>query len=143
MSSLFVVMLLSAVLLLKLLPDASLSRSLRQTIVAPLANWLLNRSRRDVIYIFVLGGLLLFAGEVVLMLGSADLVYAYALDLALYFDAVIAASLIGAARHARAVVRTFGRLFPVRRPKPRQRRTRSHTRHVPANDDDGQTLLAA
>ncbi|MFM5907028.1 MAG: hypothetical protein ACKOPO_05515, partial [Novosphingobium sp.] len=101
MSSLVTAMLFTVMLLVKLCPLTPMSRWINTAIVAPACKWLIHRSRRDIINVFVLCGILLFAGEVVMMLGSADLVFAYALDLSLYIDAIITVSVIGAASQLR------------------------------------------
>ena len=81
-------------------------RFLQKFVIERFCQWLSGLSRRQFLYAIIVVGMLLIAGELVVMLGSADLLFAYALDLSFYADAAIAsAGLTAAARAARVVAR--------------------------------------
>lgn len=145
MSSFLAAALLALIALLRSAPDTPFSRSIRASLVERPCRWWLKRTRREAIQLLVLAGLFLFAGEMVMMLGSAELVFAYALDLSIYIDAVLAASLLSASHQAGRVFRAATRLLPGRRRKPRYRarRPRKADCRKPANDDEGPARKAA
>lgn len=145
MSGFLSVILLSMTVLLRFSPDTEFARTIRRMFVEKPCRWMMARSRRELIQAAVLAGLFLFAGELVMMLGSAELVFAYALDLSLYIDAMVAAALLGAADMVRKVPFAVRLRRPARRPKPRSRARRSRpiSGRQAANDDDGPVRRAA
>ncbi|MFM6931582.1 MAG: hypothetical protein ACKOUT_04980 [Novosphingobium sp.] len=149
MSTFISACLLALTLLLRSSPDTDLSRMVRRLIVENPCSWWLTLSRRDAIHCMLLIFVLLSAGELMLMLGSVDLVLAYAFDLSFYLDAVMASGMIAAA----VKVRSFSgaiRGMMLRRPTPVRSRARQKRRSVSAvrsvrgaNDEDGPVRWAA
>ena len=94
--------------------------------------------RRHLILLFIL----LCSGQMLAMMGSAELALAYAADLSIYYDAVITASLAAAAAYVRNAWASFTRITSrwirmVSRPRSRSRRQVTAARDkAPANDDD-------
>lgn len=145
MSSFLASVLLAIIALLRGAPDTPFSRTIRALLVERPCRWWLKRTRREAIQMLVLAGLFLFAGEMVMMLGSTDLVLAYALDLSIYIDAILAASILTVSHQVGRVFRGVTSLLPSRtaKPKPRERRLRKADCRKPANDEDGPALKAA
>jgi hypothetical protein len=128
-----------AILVMRLFPETSLGRSLHFYLVElPLR--LARRIERHHLILLVL---LLGAGQMFALAGSAELALAYAADLSIYYDALLTATFVSAAAFLKSAwsvgTAALGRL--VRRSKmarPRSRRTRAESprRGTPANDDD-------
>ena len=142
MASMFCAFLLAVTVLLRCCPKAPMACYLQNAVVARFCQWLDGLSRRHIIYAVIVVGLLLTAGELVAMLGSTDLLFAYALDLSFYADALIAsAGLAAMARGARVALTLrksrAARVF--RRPQAARRRRSVAERaqaKPPVNDDD-------
>lgn len=107
---------LAAVLLMRLCPDTELSRTLHRHLVQRPAALLVGLDRRQVLSLVIAAGLLLAAGDLVMALGSAEIVLGYAADLALYSDVVLAGLLLATASRIRIAVSSA---------RPRMRRVAS------------------
>jgi hypothetical protein len=97
-------------------------------------------NRRHAIFVLILVGLLFFASDLLVMLGSADLVLGLAWDVSIYVDTLLAASALAAIARGRVAWRTLlvHALRRPRRPRPRSRRpVRSRRPAQNANDEDG------
>lgn len=141
---------LAAVALMRWMPDLPLARLLHRHMVEKPVVFLLSLSRVQVIKLALIAGLLLTMGDLVLMLGSADVLFVYAGELALYVDVVAMAILAASVTRVRTGVHWLALRFrPAKRSSRvnRRRRTRRKPTSVaPANDDDdrsGAALLAA
>jgi hypothetical protein len=134
--------------LMKLFPETPLARTLHDAFVArPLA--LAGRLERKHIILVVI---LLCCGQTLALAGSAELAIAYAVDMSIYADAMIAGTLATATLRLRSLASAckarLGRLVMSSRPRPRSRRPKSATRSLPAPSNDGEpagawTALAA
>lgn len=137
---------LALILVLRLAPHSPAARLLhRQLVVAPLEKLAKLRSHH-LLYAVILP-LLMFGGwEFLMMAGSVDFVMVYAMDLAIYFDAILVTYALAAFAMARnslrytrlrlrngrrvgRIIRARRRLRPARRALP------------PANDDDGPAAM--
>ena len=141
MTLIMTVLLLGATLILRLCPETPLALFLRdQLVVRPLA-WFANLRRHDIIYYIIVAGLLLSAGEMVAMLGSADLVLAFAADLALYFDIVAIGMIVALGSRLKVALQFIAARFESavrilkRTPGKRRRRERRSCKRA-CNDDD-------
>ncbi len=132
--------------LLRFVPDIALSRWVKTQLVERAATRLLRLERKDVLLVLVLVGML-FAGELVMMLGSADLVLAYAADLAVYGDTLIAVSTLAVVARLGSVTRVIMARLPRlgTEKSSRARRQRKPPRNLGSNDDNAgePSLLAA
>lgn len=122
----------------KLFPDTALARSLHLYCVELPLEMARAIERKDIILIVII----LCSGEAFLMLGSAELAMAYAVNMSVYVDAVLAtyiAALVARSAAAWAVckARVMQLVRRIARPRPRSRRTRSAIRppKKPSNDD--------
>ena len=124
--------------LLRLTPDIALSRWIRTHLVERAATRLMRLERKDVIFVFVLAGLLLFAGELVVTLGSADLLLGYAADLTIYGEAVIAVSTLAVVSRMKTAVRVISARLPrkIATTRRRARRQIRPPRATASNDDN-------
>lgn len=137
---------LANMLLMRLCPDTDLSRTLHRHLIERPAAWLARLDRRQILVLVIAAGLLLAAGDLVVALGSAEIVLGYAADLAIYSDVVLAGLLLAAAsrvRIASSIVRSRmrARVYAVR---PRVGRVATQrARRLPrpsgraANDNEG------
>lgn len=132
-------------LLMWLAPGLPLSRTLHKHLVElPLA-WLDRLERHHLIFVVIVCALMSSSALGGALLGSAELVFAFALDASLYVDAVIATSAVAAMSNLKAAAarlrsRLGGalRLVPHRRPKLRSKRARTRRApKLPANDGEG------
>ncbi len=117
--------------------------ALHRLTVRPFAALLNRLDRRHLIFYAVALGLVLFAGEWLVMAGPLDLALLMAWDVSLYVDAVLGAALVAGVARTMPLLRFAGRL----RPRARARRPR-RARPAPkpgANDDDhaAHLLIAA
>ena len=136
-----------AILILRLFPETPFARSLHRMLVeAPLA-FSKRIERRHIILIAIL----LLLGETLVLVGSAEIAIAYAIDLSLYADAMIGVTMAASALrlksawpHARgAVLRLISRKA---RPRRRSVRTRPRAQQPPSSSNDDEpvpALLAA
>ncbi len=126
------------ILFIRLFPETPIGSALHFYCVELPLRMAHQLERRHLILLFIL----LCSGQMLAMIGSAELALAYAVDLSIYYDAVITASLAAAAAKLRtawfAFTQTTSRwLAMVSRPRARsQRETASTPSKAPANDDD-------
>ena len=132
-----------SIALMKFAPDTLLSRQLRETLVERPARNLLSIRRAHVIYVLLMAGVLLVFSDMIMLLGSADLILAYAFDLSIYVDALLAVMTLAAAGRASAAATPLRRFVHrqwraiTRRLPRRVRNTRKANRCTgSANDDD-------
>lgn len=135
----FAGLVLLVILTMKLFPDLPVSRDLHRGLVElPLAKLAAMR-RTHLIFALVLVGMLFTASELIMLLGSADLIMLIAWDVSLYVDAVIAAWTIAAVSRGKAawqaLVLTVTRPFRAARQRARRRR-RDGSAGKAANDSD-------
>jgi hypothetical protein len=131
---------LCLLLIMLLIPESQLGRALQSLLVErPLAS-LARFERHHLIYAVIIGGMAMGSAELIFLAGP-ELVTMWALNLSIYFDAVIVTYALSALAAARGLKGWAGRA--VRRlvrtmPRPRARRRRSINRPEKAsNDDDG------
>ncbi len=127
---------LLVIAMMKLFPELPTSRTLHRALVEePLAR-IAAMGRRHLIYAAVLIGMMFAGAELVMLLGSADLMMLMAWDVSLYVDALIATWTLSAVMRGKAAWRALARRFlrPLRR-APRSRRRRV-VRRTAANDAD-------
>lgn len=144
----FVGMLLGVVLTMRLFPKLPISRAMHRAFVAdPLA--LAARMTRTHLIFAALALMMTFAmAELIMILGSSDIVMLMAWDISLYVDAVIATWTVAAAARVKGFWRIVRAMLaaPFRRlPRPRARRRPAAARKA-ANDSDsaaGDWALAA
>jgi hypothetical protein len=135
--------------LLRFCPDTSLSRQIRTIFVERPCARIARFGRREVIYLMLLAGIMLFAGEMIAIAGSADFAFAYALDLSLYVDAALAAYAVSAATRTAGALKAIKNMCRqtmrkiVRRPRRKRSPSASPIQARPSNDDDGPWLRLA
>jgi len=128
-----------ALIAMLLAPQTEFGQLCHRQLVERPAHRLLNLQRKDILYGLILLGVMLGGGELAWLLGP-EFMAAYAMDMAIYFDAVLvsyAATLAAKLRGARvAVLAAIGR--PFRRSAPRRKRNAStpSAARKPANDDE-------
>lgn len=130
--------LLLVIVTMKLFPRVPVSRMLHQMLVeAPLAA-LATMSRRHMIFGLILVAMLFAGAELIMMLGSADVVMVLAWDVSLYVDAVIAAWALAAVARSRAAWQALAGIvtWPLRAEGPRTSRRRRANTEKAANDSD-------
>lgn len=128
---------LLVVAVMKLFPELPLSRLLHHHLVEAPMRALGTMRRRHLIYVLVLVVMSLSAGELVLLLGSADVVMLMAWDASLYVDALIAAWTMSALLRGKAVWRALVARVPrLKAARPRTPRRRRKEERKPANDTD-------
>lgn len=129
------VLAIALVVLLRWFPDLPVSRLLHRHLVERPVAALLDLERVQVLKLLLLVGLLLMAGDLVMLLGSSEMLLLYAADLALYVDALITVYTAATVARFRSVRTAI--LHPLRLMKGNRRR-RSTSRAAarkPANDD--------
>ena len=135
-------------------PDVPLTRGLHKILVEQPVRALARLQRHHLLHAVILTVMMFSFWEVIAVFGSAELIMAYAFDVALYVDAVIVTSAAAAAAYVKGAARALRRgvaaslirVLPIRRPKVRARRSSpGRTHNAPANDDDRreQLLFAA
>lgn len=135
--------------LLRFCPDTSLSRQIRTIFVERPCARIARFGRRELIYTVILVGVMLTAGEMIAMAGSADFAIAYALDLSFYVDAALAAYAVSAAARTAGALKAIKNLCRqtmrkiVRRPRSKRSPTANRIQARPSNDDDGPWLRLA
>lgn len=127
------------ILTMKLFPKAPASRALHRALVEAPMRGLAAMERRHLIYGMILIAVLLAGTELIMMLGSTDLVMLMAWDVSLYVDAVIAAWTIATVARGKAAWQMLAARLTGRRgaPRPRAPRRRTEGRKTAANDADG------
>ena len=138
---------LALVLVMRLAPQSSLARLLQRQLVETPLDKLSRLKGHHLLYAAILPLLLLGGGEVLVAAGSVDFIMVYAMDLAIYFDAILFVYAVAAYTVARNSLR-YTRLrmhkgVRVRRLVAARRRRQRVTASVrpSANDDDGPTAL--
>ncbi len=135
----FAGLLLLAIVTMKLFPRVPVSRNLHHMLAeAPLAA-LARMSRRHLLFGVILVGMMLFvSAELIMMLGSADVVMVMAWDVSLYVDAVIAAWTLAAVSRSKAAWQAFAAIAtaPFRAARRRAPRRRPAGTEKAANDSD-------
>ncbi len=126
------------ILIMWLVPNSDIGRTLhRQLVERPLAT-ISSLRRHDLLFFVIMAGLMLTGGEAVAVLGP-EVVSAFALDLAIYVDAVLVTYALSAVAMTK---RSGGWLLQavmrcVRRMRPRKKRaTRKVSRPRRASNDD-------
>jgi hypothetical protein len=132
------------VLVMKLFPELPFARSLHQALVEAPLRALEKATRRHLIYALVLVVMSFSAGELVMLLGSADFLLLMAWDVSLYVDALIATWTLSAALSVKTVaVRALDRVRGLARPRsPRRRREARRAAANDADDDGGDRTYA-
>ena len=130
--------LLCLLLVMLLMPDSDMGRTLhRQLVERPLAR-ISAFERHQLIYALLMGSIMLGGGELIFLFGP-ELVGMWAINLSIYFDAVIVTYALSALAGARSLKNwawhVMGRLVRGR-PRPRSRRRRSASRPDKASNDD-------
>lgn len=145
-------LLIGAMLMMWMFPGLPLTRSLHEHLVEIPVRSMSRLKRHHLLYAVILTLLMFSFREVVVIFGSAEVVMAYAFDLALYVDAMIAMSAAAAASYVRGAAQTLRRrliapiasVVPLRRPRARARRSETANAHSqPANEDDDRTECAS
>ena len=146
-------LILPLILFMRLGPNIPAKRSLIELLVDRPRIWLSKQERHDYIYLIIICGMLLAGGEVLLMMGP-EFALMYAADLALYFDAVAAISVLTVVTRVKATVRLVGarlstwrdRALHLCRLAPRERVSQKRPRPADNDDEDSrgwQVQLAA
>jgi hypothetical protein len=135
----FAGLLFRLILIMKLCPETPTGRLLHRGLVEAPLEKLATMDRRHIIFAVVALGMLLSFTELIMILGSTDLVMLMAWDVSLYVDAVIATWTIAAVARGKAAwqlgkTRIAG-LWRVS-PRPRTSRRKSVESKPPANDPD-------
>ncbi|MBD3728136.1 MAG: hypothetical protein IE933_00340 [Sphingomonadales bacterium] len=125
------------VALLRLWPDLPISRLLQRHLVERPVAALLDMNRLQLIKLALFAALMLTAGDLVLMLGSSEMLLLYAGDLALYVDAVMVAYTVAAAARIRPALALMRRPVRLMKGKRHIRSAPQPTAKPAANDDDG------
>src|SRR5688500_13497287 len=96
---------LALILVMRLAPRSPAARLLhRQLVEAPLER-LAKLKSHHLFYVVILPVLLLGGGEILVAAGSVDFIFVYAMDLAIYFDAVLVSYALAAFAMARNSLR--------------------------------------
>jgi hypothetical protein len=128
---------LLVVLAMKLFPDLPFAQTLHQALVEAPLRALEKATRRHLIYALVLVVMSFSAGEMVMVLGSADFMLLMAWDVSLYVDALIAGWTLATLLRGRAAWRGLvARLSKPRLARPRAPRRRREATRSAANDSD-------
>ena len=129
-----------AMVIMKLFPETPLAQRLMLYLVALPIEAARKLERKHLILLAIL----LFAGQSFALIGSAELALAYAVDMSLYYDALITVSTAAAATRLKAAglaVRMRWRRLCGGRPLTRARRPRQSKQAAPrkqAANDDGE-----
>jgi len=136
--------LLFLLLIMLLLPASEAGQLLHlQLVERPLA-WLAGCERHHLIYALIIGSILVGGGELMFLAGP-ELVTMWAMNLSIYFDAVIVTYALSALVAARGLKSWAGqKVIRIVRPNARARRTRRSSGEKPdkasnddaSNDDD-------
>lgn len=133
-------------LVMRFAPDSWLGSLLNRQLVSRPLQLIANFERQQLLYVVILSALMVGGGEMIVLLGP-ELLAAYAMNLAIYFDAVLVAYALATAAVARNSVRYLrlrlgGARTARRLAASRQRRSRPAKRVLPsANDDDDPATL--
>ncbi|HEV7660447.1 MAG TPA: hypothetical protein VGO55_11435 [Allosphingosinicella sp.] len=132
----FAGLMLLMILTVKLFSEVPASRLLHRTLVEAPLRGLAVMSRRHLIYGAVVVAMLFAGTELIMMLGSTDLVMLMAWDVSLYVDAVIATWTIATVARGRTAWQMLAACLAGRRgtPRPRAPRRRRAGSKTAAND---------
>jgi len=137
---------LALMLVMRFAPHSWLGSVLNRQLVERPLQFAAGLERHHLIYFVIMSGMIIGGGEVIAILGP-ELVAAYALNSAIYFDAILVAYTLAAVSFARNALRyTRVRLHGGRRVRrllaARRRRVRRvRTARAPANDDGGPAVM--
>ena len=134
-------------LVLWLAPESAAGRALHRQLVARPLEALGRLERHHLILVVIMSGFMLSGGEM-LMLAGPELVGAFALDLAIYLDAVLvtyAVSALSAARRSGGWLKfALTRMVQAARPRAKRSARPVGPKRKPSNDDDpGPAILRA
>jgi hypothetical protein len=131
-------LLLLVILTMKLFPAVPASRFLHRMLVELPLQRLAVMDRRHLIFGVMLVGMLFASAELIMMLGSADVVMVMAWDVSLYVDALLAAWALAAVARSKAAWRAFADIMtrPLRTARRRTPRRRRAAATKAANDAD-------
>lgn len=135
----FAGMLLGIVLTMHLFPDIPIARSMHRAFVEALLASFGRMTRTHLIFAVVAVAMLVSFSELIMLLGSSDIVMLMAWDVSLYVDAAIAAWTIAAVARAKGFLHYLAARItsPFQRsPRPRASRRRPAEARKPANDPD-------
>lgn len=126
------------IVVMKLFPTTPAARALHRAFVERPLEKLSAMDRRHLIFAVIALAMLSTGLEMVMLLGSTDLLMLMAWDVSLYVDAVIAVWTVAAVTRLKGAWRyALGRIAaPFRAARPRTSRRRIATAHPPANDAD-------
>ena len=131
--------LLFLMLIMLLLPNSEAGQLLHLQLVERPLVWLTGLERHHLIYAIIIGSIMVGGGELMFLAGP-ELVTMWAMNLSIYFDAVIATYALSALVAARGLKSWAGqKVRRIVRPKTRARRTRRASGTKPdkaSNDDD-------
>lgn len=135
----FLGFMIAITLVMWLAPDSAAGRAMHRNLVERPLEALAKFERHHLIYFVIMLGFMIGGGEVFAILGP-EAVAAFALDFAIYIDAVLVTYALSAAAMAkrsaswmkRVIIRPFARIAPRRKRTAR----RSTPRRSSANDDD-------
>jgi len=135
----FAGLLLLVIATMKLFPAIPVSRLLHRTLVELPLHKLATLSRTHLIFGVVLLGMVFASAELIMLLGSADVVMVIAWDVSLYADALIAAWTLAAVTRTKAAWHALAGfiLRPFRAARRRAPRARRSGTGKAANDADG------
>lgn len=129
---------LGLILTMRFFPDTAFARLLHVHLVErPMV-----LERHHLLFLIITMAMLFAAGEIIAILGSADIALGMAWDISLYFDAVAVAAVVAATRHVRLAARfAQARLDPRSAFLPHQRRRERRRRNrsiiaAKGNDDE-------
>ena len=132
---------------MRLFPETAFAKMLHRWLVERPTRRLATLQRHQLIFLLIAIAMALAAGEVIAVVGSADLALGLAWDLSIYFDAVAVTAVVAVARYAGITVKACrARFFTSKRVvvAARERRSRPRSRPSPnANDDDPSRAVAA
>ena len=133
---------LAITLVMWLAPGSSAGRALHRQLVEKPLDKLARFERHHLLYIVFLAAIMLGGGEIALLMG-AEFMAAYAMEMALYFDAVIVSYAVAALAGLKRVGSGIRAILP-RLPRARRKRDKAASRPPlkPANDDERPAVLA-
>jgi hypothetical protein len=137
---------IALMLIMRIWPETPLARTLHFHLVERPTAWVARTERSHLVYSAAILALLMTSGQVVALFGSAELALAFAWDLSLYLDAVLASYVAVAVTRLRAArtwissrITLLSRRSTVARVRDRSPRSkvRAQSRRAPANDENG------
>jgi len=141
-------LMLALVLVMRLAPQSPAARVLQRQLVELPLRWLAGLERHQLIFVLIMAGFAAGGVEMIALLGP-ELVTAYAVDLAIYLDAlavtylvVTVARLRAAARAVRWHLKRLGVSRGIRRRRRAQRRGRNRPPAANDDEDDARPLAA-